>query len=76
MDISFIIFETFQHVINIFYCQYISAGTGFSGGYHEYFGLNTDTESLTYLTTANYMLHKFYPFMITIAEVGALSFVT
>ncbi len=44
-------------------------GDGFSGGYHEYFGLNTDTESLTYLTLANYMLHKFYPFMITIAEV-------
>jgi len=43
-------------------------GEGFSGDYNEYFGLNTDTESLTYLTLANYMLHKYYPFMITIAE--------
>jgi 1,4-alpha-glucan branching enzyme len=37
--------------------------------YHDYFGLNTDTESVIYLMIANYMLHKFYPsFMITIAE--------
>jgi len=39
--------------------------------YDDYFGLNVDTESLTYLTLANYMLHLFYPtFMVTIAEVG------
>ncbi|XP_052800147.1 1,4-alpha-glucan-branching enzyme-like isoform X2 [Mya arenaria] len=44
-------------------------GHGFSGDYNEYFGLNTDTESLTYLTTSNHMLHSLYPdFMITIAE--------
>ncbi|XP_060587945.1 1,4-alpha-glucan-branching enzyme-like isoform X2 [Ruditapes philippinarum] len=44
-------------------------GHGFSGDYNEYFGLNTDTESLTYLTLSNHMLHTFYPdFMITIAE--------
>ncbi|CAD5215229.1 unnamed protein product [Bursaphelenchus xylophilus] len=42
---------------------------GFSGNYDDYFGLNADTESLTYLTLSNYMLHRFYPkFMITIAE--------
>ncbi len=45
------------------------AGHGFSGGFHEYFGLNTDTESLVYLMLANYFLHKFYPDVITIAEV-------
>ncbi|XP_071795416.1 1,4-alpha-glucan-branching enzyme-like [Asterias amurensis] len=43
-------------------------GTGFSGGYHEYFGLSTDTDALTYLTLANDMLHTFYPDIITIAE--------
>lgn len=46
------------------------AGEGFSGDYNEYFGLNTDTESLTYLTLANYFLHEKYPFMITVAEVS------
>ncbi|KAL4225601.1 1 4-alpha-glucan branching enzyme [Mactra antiquata] len=44
-------------------------GHGFSGDYNEYFGMNTDTESLTYLTLSNYMLHSLYPdFMITVAE--------
>ncbi|KRX26342.1 1,4-alpha-glucan-branching enzyme [Trichinella nelsoni] len=43
-------------------------GPGFSGHYDEYFGLSVDTESLLYLTTANYMLHKFYPSVVTIAE--------
>lgn len=45
-------------------------GHGFSGDYSEYFGLNTDTESLVYLMLSNHMLHSLYPdFMITIAEV-------
>ncbi|KAL1475426.1 hypothetical protein MTO96_019632, partial [Rhipicephalus appendiculatus] len=43
-------------------------GHGFSGDYNEYFGLNTDTESLVYLMLANYMIHKFFPNAITIAE--------
>uniref|UniRef100_A0A915L7E3 Glycosyl hydrolase family 13 catalytic domain-containing protein n=1 Tax=Romanomermis culicivorax TaxID=13658 RepID=A0A915L7E3_ROMCU len=43
-------------------------GHGFSGDYNEYYGLNTDTEALNYLTLANYMLHKFYPDVTTIAE--------
>lgn len=51
----------------IVYC--LSVGEGFSGHYDEYFGLNTDTESLVYIMLANHFLHKFYPFMITIAEV-------
>ena len=51
------------------FCLYFT-GTGFSGGYHEYFGLNTDTEALTYLTLANHMLHTFYPDITTIAEVS------
>lgn len=48
-------------------------GHGFSGDYGEYFGLNTDTESLVYLMLSNHMLHTLYPdFMITIAEVRTL----
>lgn len=43
-------------------------GTGFSGDYNEYFGLGTDTESLTYLMIANFMLKTLYPESITIAE--------
>lgn len=43
-------------------------GTGFSGDYNEYFGINTDTESLTYLQLANDMIHQLFPDAITIAE--------
>ena len=43
-------------------------GQGFSGDYNEYFGLNTDTEALGYLTLANSMLHDIYPDVITVAE--------
>lgn len=43
-------------------------GQGFSGHYDEYFGLNVDTEAIVYLMLANYMLHQYYPTMITIAE--------
>lgn len=41
---------------------------GFSGDYNEYFGLNTDTESLNYLQLANYVCHKLHPSCLTIAE--------
>lgn len=44
---------------------------GFSGGYHEYFGLSVDTESFNYLQLANQMLHDMYPDVITVAEVCA-----
>lgn len=43
-------------------------GSGFSGGYHEYFGPDTDGESLVYLTLANYMVHSLYPECMTVAE--------
>ena len=41
---------------------------GFSGDYHEYFGLNTDTEAYNYLMLANHLLHSLSTEMITIAE--------
>lgn len=43
-------------------------GTGFSGGYHEYFGAEVDEEAVVYLMVANEMLHKIYPECITVAE--------
>jgi len=43
-------------------------GTGFSGGYHEYFGPGVDEEGVVYLMLANEMLHSLYPDSITIAE--------
>lgn len=44
-------------------------GEGFSGEYHEYFGLNVDIEAHVYLMLANQMLHQIHPDVITIAEV-------
>jgi len=43
-------------------------GTGFSGGYHEYFGPGVDPEAVNYLMISNEMLHQLYPNVITIAE--------
>lgn len=43
-------------------------GTGFSGGYHEYFGPSVDEDGVVYLMLANEMLHQLYPDCITIAE--------
>lgn len=43
-------------------------GQGFSGQYDEYFGLNVDLEGVVYLMLANYLLHQYYPELITIAE--------
>lgn len=33
---------------------------GFSGGYHEYFGLQSDVEAIVYLMIANEMIHNVY----------------
>uniref|UniRef100_A0A8C9ZWZ1 1,4-alpha-glucan branching enzyme n=1 Tax=Sander lucioperca TaxID=283035 RepID=A0A8C9ZWZ1_SANLU len=43
-------------------------GSGFSGDYSEYFGLQVDEESLVYLMLANHILHTLYPDCITVAE--------
>ena len=42
--------------------------SGFSGGYHEYFGPGVDEEGVVYLMIANEMIHSLYPDSITIAE--------
>lgn len=43
-------------------------GTGFSGGYHEYFGPAVDEEGVTYLMLANQLVHEINPRAICIAE--------
>ncbi|EPQ26723.1 uncharacterized protein PFL1_05702 [Pseudozyma flocculosa PF-1] len=57
----------FDGVTSILYTHH-GIGTGFSGGYHEYFGPNVDTEGVVYLMLANQMIHQAYPDAITIAE--------
>jgi len=42
--------------------------TTFTGDYNDYFGLDVDSEAISYLMVANYLLHEFYPNIITIAE--------
>lgn len=48
--------------------QLLTSCSGFSGGYHEYFGADVDEEAVVYLMLANEMLHNLYPEVITIAE--------
>ncbi|MCJ1450311.1 alpha-1,4-glucan branching enzyme [Mycoblastus sanguinarius] len=57
----------FDGVTSMLYTHH-GIGTGFSGGYHEYFGPNVDEDGVVYLMLANEMLHNLYPGCITIAE--------
>ncbi|BGP28389.1 alpha-1,4-glucan branching enzyme [Rhodotorula toruloides] len=57
----------FDGVTSMLYVHH-GIGTGFSGGYHEYFGDNVDEEAVVYLMLANTMLHDLYPTCLTIAE--------
>lgn len=57
----------FDGVTSMLYTHH-GIGTGFSGGYHEYFGSSVDEEGVMYLALANEMLHNLYPDCITVAE--------
>ncbi|KAH7411629.1 glycoside hydrolase superfamily [Phaeosphaeria sp. MPI-PUGE-AT-0046c] len=57
----------FDGVTSMLYTHH-GIGTGFSGGYHEYFGDSVDEEAVVYLMLANELLHQLYPGVITIAE--------
>lgn len=57
----------FDGVTSMLYTHH-GIGTGFSGGYHEYFGPAVDEDGVVYLMLANEMLHDLYPKSITIAE--------
>ncbi|KEI36787.1 glycoside hydrolase family 13 protein [Mixia osmundae IAM 14324] len=57
----------FDGVTSMMYTHH-GIGTGFSGGYHEYFGAGVDNEAMVYLMLANDLIHTLYPNAITIAE--------
>lgn len=57
----------FDGVTSMLYTHH-GIGTGFSGGYHEYFGPSVDEEGVVYLMLANTMLRELNPDIITIAE--------
>ncbi|EGO02048.1 glycoside hydrolase family 13 protein [Serpula lacrymans var. lacrymans S7.3] len=57
----------FDGVTSMMYTHH-GIGTGFSGGYHEYFGDSSDDEAIVYLMLANDAMHQLYPFVVTIAE--------
>lgn len=57
----------FDGVTSMMYLHH-GIGTGFSGGYHEYFGPNVDLEAVVYLMLANDAMHELFPPVITIAE--------
>ncbi|KAH7160592.1 glycoside hydrolase superfamily [Dactylonectria macrodidyma] len=57
----------FDGVTSMLYIHH-GMGTGFSGGYHEYFGADVDEEAVVYMMLANEMLHTLFPTCITIAE--------
>ena len=57
----------FDGVTSMLYTHH-GIGTGFSGGYHEYFGPGVDEDGVVYLMIANEMLHNLYPSCTTIAE--------
>lgn len=43
-------------------------GVGFSGNYHEYFGLQCDLDGIAYLMLANKIIKEIVPESITVAE--------
>lgn len=57
----------FDAVTSILYHHH-GIGYSFSGGYSEYFGLQTDLDGIIYLMLANTLIHKIRPGAITIAE--------
>jgi 1,4-alpha-glucan branching enzyme len=57
----------FDGVTSMMYLHH-GNGTGFSGGYHEYFGDTVDLEAVVYLMLANDAMHELYPSCIMIAE--------
>lgn len=58
----------FDGVTSMMYAHH-GIGTGFSGGYHEYFGPSVDEGGVGYLMLANDMLNALYPGQVTtIAE--------
>jgi 1,4-alpha-glucan branching enzyme len=57
----------FDGVTSMIYTHH-GIGTGFSGGYHEYFGPGVDTEGVVYLMLANELCKQYSPDTISVAE--------
>ena len=49
----------FDGVTSMLYTHH-GINIGFSGDYHEYFGLQSDVDTIVYLMTANEMIHNVY----------------
>ena len=64
----------FDGVTSMLYYHH-GLGTGFGGGYEDYFGSQVDGDAINYLMVANYSLKRIYPETLTIAE-GTYSFYT
>ena len=57
----------FDAVTSILYHHH-GIGVGFSGGYHEYFSMNTDVDGVAYLMLANDLIHSIFNESIWVAE--------
>ena len=57
----------FDAVTSILYHHH-GIGHCFTGGYSEYFGLQTDLDGIVYLMLANTLIHRTRPHAITVAE--------
>ena len=57
----------FDAVTSILYHHH-GIGYGFGGGYHDYFGLQTDLDGIVYLMLANSLIHRIRPGAITVGE--------
>ncbi len=57
----------FDGVTSMLYYHH-GLGTGFGGGYDDYFGSQVDTDAVNYLMVANYAISTLFPNSITIAE--------
>jgi 1,4-alpha-glucan branching enzyme len=57
----------FDAVTSILYNHH-GIGYSFTGNYHEYFGMQTDLDGITYLMLANTLVHTLRPGALTIAE--------
>ena len=57
----------FDGVTSMLYFHH-GLGTGFGGGYDDYFGSQVDLDAVNYLMVANYCLKSLFPNVTTIAE--------
>lgn len=57
----------FDGVTSMLYSHH-GIGTGFSGGYHEYFGHSVDDQAICYLMLANRLIKRLSPKFVSIAE--------